>query len=121
MGETLTDEHYVTWGVRWVAMTLGVDDRAAEVMDDFRSAVDDARGEIAAIVEDAPVGLVDVRADSILLSGYGSDGLSALLHGDLGLVFVHPARRAPGPPASWRAWLRLDCVAAVAWGHVGEP
>lgn len=100
IGETLTDEQYVTWVVRWVALTLGADEEVEAVMADFQQAVADARAAIDDIVGDASVGLIDVRADSILLSGYGSDGVSALLYGDLGL--------RPDPLSDFYVWEELS-------------
>jgi iron complex transport system substrate-binding protein len=85
VGETLSNEQYVTWVVREVAALLGVDDRVDGVMDDFRAAVEEGRAALEAAVGDESVALLDVRIDEILLSGYGFDGISALFYGDLGL------------------------------------
>lgn len=86
VGETLTNEQYVTWVVREVAAVLGAEDRVEPVMTDFRAAVEEGRAALDTALGEQTVALLDVRVDQILLSGYGYDGISALFYGDLGLA-----------------------------------
>jgi len=83
IGETYSDEQYITWLVREVAAVLGAEDRVEPVMQTYRDAVTDGRARLAEALGDQTVALLDVRVERILLSGYGSDGISALLYGDL--------------------------------------
>lgn len=85
VGNTYSNEQYVTWLVREVAAVLGVEERVAAALQPFRDAVAQARPLLAAALGEQRVGFVDIRNEQILLSGYGSDGISALLYGDLGV------------------------------------
>lgn len=85
IGETYSDEQYITWLVREVAAVLGADDRVGPVMQAYRGAVAAGRERLAQALGNDTVALLDVRPDRILLSGYGYDGISALLYGDLGI------------------------------------
>jgi iron complex transport system substrate-binding protein len=85
VGPTLSDEQYLTWLVREVAAVLGAEERVEPVLQTYRDAVAAGRERLGAAVGDRTVALLDVREDRILLSGYGFDGVSALLYGDLRL------------------------------------
>ncbi|NJM08994.1 ABC transporter substrate-binding protein, partial [Candidatus Gracilibacteria bacterium] len=85
VGNTYSNEQYVTWLVREVAVVLGVAERVDAALQPFRDAVALARPLLANSLGEQSVGFVDIRQETILLSGYGSDGISALLYGDLGV------------------------------------
>lgn len=81
IGQTYSAEQYITWLVREVAAVLGAADRVEPAMQPHRDAVAAARARLEQILGDQTVAFLDVRVDSILLSGYGFDGISALLTG----------------------------------------
>jgi iron complex transport system substrate-binding protein len=85
VGDTYSNEQYVTWLVREVAAVLGVEERVDAALQPFRDAVAQARPRLSATLGEQTVGFVDIRQEKILISGYGSDGISALLYGDLGV------------------------------------
>jgi iron complex transport system substrate-binding protein len=85
IGQTYSNEQYVTWLVREVAAVLGLDERVDAALQPFRGKKAAGRVALAAALGDQKVGFVDIRKEKILLSGYGSDGISALLYGDLGV------------------------------------
>jgi iron complex transport system substrate-binding protein len=85
IGQTYSNEQYVTWLVREAAAVLGVENRVDTALQPFREKKAAGRAALADALGDQTVGFVDIRKEKILLSGYGSDGISALLYGDLGV------------------------------------
>lgn len=83
IGKTYSDEQYITWLVREVAAVLGADDEVEPVMESYRASVAAGRAQLEQALGNQTVVLLDVRVEKILLSGYGFDGISALLYGDL--------------------------------------
>jgi iron complex transport system substrate-binding protein len=84
VSEVRSDQQWVTWLTREIAAVLGADAQVDDALAPAREAIASGREELSSILGDDTVALVDIRPDSILLSGYGFDGVSALLYGDLG-------------------------------------
>lgn len=83
VGITYSDEQYLTWLVRELAALLGAEDKVEAALQPFRDKVAEARKILETRLEGKTVAFLDVRVDNILISGYGFDGISALIYGDL--------------------------------------
>jgi iron complex transport system substrate-binding protein len=83
VGVTYSNEQYLTWLVRELAAVLGAEDKVEAALQPFRDKVAEARAILEKRLEGKTVAFLDLRVDNILISGYGFDGISALIYGDL--------------------------------------
>lgn len=86
VGLARSNTGWLTWFVRDMGVVLNREDRVEAVLADYEAAVQKARGAMTEAVGDAPVAVMDVRADRILLGGLLYDGVMMTLYGDLCLT-----------------------------------